>query len=111
MRVGALIGLVEGKLFGDKEGVAVGRVVSPTLDGDKLGDKDDEDGAKRPVTFTFNGGPGSASLWLHMGGVGPKRVVLKDDGTATAAPYSYVPNEFSWLDKTDLVFIDPVSTG
>jgi len=73
--------------------------------------KDDEDGAKRPVTFTFNGGPGSASLWLHMGGVGPKRVVLKDDGTATAAPYSYVPNEFSWLDKTDLVFIDPVSTG
>ncbi|MFY9164342.1 S10 family peptidase [Aquirufa antheringensis] len=73
--------------------------------------KDDEDGAKRPVTFTFNGGPGSASLWLHMGGVGPKRVVLKDDGTATAAPYSYIPNEFSWLDKTDLVFIDPVSTG
>ncbi|UAJ14341.1 S10 family peptidase [Aquirufa lenticrescens] len=73
--------------------------------------KDDEEGAKRPVTFTFNGGPGSASLWLHMGGVGPKRVVLKDDGTATAAPYSYVPNEFSWLDKTDLVFIDPVSTG
>jgi carboxypeptidase C (cathepsin A) len=73
--------------------------------------KDEEDGAKRPVTFTFNGGPGSASLWLHMGGVGPKRVVLKDDGTATAAPYSYVPNEFSWLDKTDLVFIDPVSTG
>jgi carboxypeptidase C (cathepsin A) len=73
--------------------------------------KDDEDGVKRPVTFTFNGGPGSASLWLHMGGVGPKRVVLKDDGTATAAPYSYVPNEFSWLDKTDLVFIDPVSTG
>lgn len=73
--------------------------------------KDDEDGAKRPVTFTFNGGPGSASLWLHMGGVGPKRVVLKDDGTATAAPYSYVPNEYSWLDKTDLVFIDPVSTG
>jgi carboxypeptidase C (cathepsin A) len=73
--------------------------------------KDGEDAGKRPVTFTFNGGPGSASLWLHMGGVGPKRVVLKDDGTATAAPFTYVPNEFSWLDKTDLVFIDPVSTG
>jgi len=73
--------------------------------------KEGEDVAKRPVTFTFNGGPGSASLWLHMGGVGPKRVVLKDDGTATAAPFTYVPNEFSWLDKTDLVFIDPVSTG
>ena len=73
--------------------------------------KDGEDAGKRPITFTFNGGPGSASLWLHMGGVGPKRVVLKDDGTATAAPFTYVPNEFSWLDKTDLVFIDPVSTG
>ena len=73
--------------------------------------KDGEDAGKRPVTFTFNGGPGSASLWLHMGGVGPKRVLLKDDGTATAAPFTYVPNEFSWLDKTDLVFIDPVSTG
>jgi len=73
--------------------------------------KEGEDAGKRPVTFTFNGGPGSASLWLHMGGVGPKRVLLKDDGPATAAPYSYIPNEFSWLDKTDLVFIDPVSTG
>ncbi len=73
--------------------------------------KEGEDAGKRPITFTFNGGPGSASLWLHMGGVGPKRVVLKDDGTATAAPFTYVPNEFSWLDKTDLVFIDPVSTG
>ena len=73
--------------------------------------KEGEDAGKRPITFTFNGGPGSASLWLHMGGVGPKRVVVKDDGTATAAPFTYVPNEFSWLDKTDLVFIDPVSTG
>ena len=73
--------------------------------------KEGEDAGKRPITFTFNGGPGSASLWLHMGGMGPKRVVLKDDGTATAAPFTYVPNEFSWLDKTDLVFIDPVSTG
>jgi carboxypeptidase C (cathepsin A) len=65
--------------------------------------KEGEDAGKRPVTFTFNGGPGSASLWLHMGGVGPKRVLLKDDGSATAAPYTYIPNEFSWLDKTDLV--------
>jgi len=48
--------------------------------------KEGEDAGKRPVTFTFNGGPGSASLWLHMGGVGPKRVLLKDDGSATAAP-------------------------
>ena len=73
--------------------------------------KDGEDVAKRPVTFTFNGGPGSSSVWLHMGAVGPKRVFLKDDGTATAPPYQVVNNEYTWLDRTDLVFIDPVSTG
>lgn len=73
--------------------------------------KDNEEPAKRPVTFTFNGGPGSASLWLHLGAIGPKRVLLKDDGTATAPPYKWVNNEYSWLDQTDLVFIDPVSTG
>lgn len=73
--------------------------------------KEGEDESKRPITFTFNGGPGSASLWLHMGGVGPKRVVLDDEGNAIPAPYKIISNEYSWLDKTDLVFIDPVSTG
>lgn len=73
--------------------------------------KENDPSISRPITFTFNGGPGSASLWLHMGGVGPKRVLLKDDGTAIPAPYQYISNEYSWLDKTDLVFIDPVSTG
>jgi carboxypeptidase C (cathepsin A) len=73
--------------------------------------KDGEEEAKRPITFTFNGGPGSSSVWLHMGGVGPRRVQLADDGTALPPPYHFVNNEFSWLDKTDLVFIDPVSTG
>lgn len=73
--------------------------------------KDGEDVSKRPVTFTFNGGPGSSSVWLHMGAIGPKRVLLKDDGTATAPPYQVVNNEYSWLDRSDLVFIDPVSTG
>ena len=73
--------------------------------------KKGEAAANRPITFTFNGGPGSSSVWLHMGGLGPKRVLLKDDGTATAPPYKYINNEYSWLDKTDLVFIDPVSTG
>ena len=67
--------------------------------------------AKRPVCFTFNGGPGSSSVWLHMGGLGPKRLVLKEDGTATAPPYKIVNNEYTCLDKTDLVFIDPVATG
>jgi len=73
--------------------------------------KDGEDAAKRPICFTFNGGPGSSSVWLHMGGVGPRRILLQDDGTATAPPYQVINNEYSWLDKTDLVFIDPVSTG
>lgn len=73
--------------------------------------KDGEEAGKRPVTFTFNGGPGSSSVWLHMGGIGPKRVLLNDDGLATPPPYKYINNEFTWLSKTDLVFIDPVSTG
>ncbi len=73
--------------------------------------KDNEAAAKRPVTFTFNGGPGSSSVWLHMGALGPRSVLLKDDGTAPTPPYQVVNNEYTWLDKTDLVFIDPVATG
>lgn len=73
--------------------------------------KDGEDVSKRPICFTFNGGPGSSSVWLHMGGLGPRRVLLDDDGGAMKPPYKVIPNEYSWLDKTDLVFIDPVSTG
>lgn len=67
--------------------------------------------AKRPLTFSFNGGPGSSSVWLHMGLLGPRRVRLADDGSALPPPYSLVDNEWSLLDETDLVFIDPVSTG
>ena len=66
---------------------------------------------KRPVTFLFNGGPGSGSVWLHMGAFGPKRVVIpnaKDDG---APPYPVIDNADSLLDVTDIVFIDPVGTG
>ena len=70
------------------------------------------DSSRRPVTFVFNGGPGSASLWLHMGVFGPKRVDLpsdaRDDG---APPYRVVDNPLSLLDVSDLVFIDPVGTG
>lgn len=69
------------------------------------------DPSKRPVTFSFNGGPGSSSVWLHIGVLGPKRVRMNDDGTTTPPPYSMVANDESWLDLTDLVFIDPVSTG
>ena len=74
--------------------------------------KDGADPTRRPVTFTFNGGPGSSSVWLHMGAVGPKRVNYRDDeGHAALPPYRLVDNESSLLDVTDLVFIDPVTTG
>ena len=70
-----------------------------------------EDPASRPLTFSFNGGPGSSSVWLHLGVLGPRRVLLDDDGFALRPPYKLVDNEASLLDVTDLVFIDPVSTG
>ncbi|MGA7992973.1 MAG: peptidase S10 [Thermoanaerobaculia bacterium] len=67
--------------------------------------------SRRPLTFSFNGGPGAASVWLHMGALGPKRVKMKDDGMMPAPPYGVVDNEETWLPDTDLVFIDPVGTG
>lgn len=73
--------------------------------------KENETVEKRPLTFAFNGGPGSSSVWLHMGALGPRRVKLEKDGTAPAPPYQVISNEYCWLDKTDLVFIDPVATG
>ncbi len=69
------------------------------------------DAANRPLTFSFNGGPGSSSVWMHMGLLGPKRVKLRDDGFAVPPPYELVENQYSLLDETDLVFIDPVGTG
>ncbi len=66
---------------------------------------------KRPLTFSFNGGPGSSSVWLHMGVLGPRRVDVEKDGNPIAPPYQLVDNEYSILDRTDLVFVDPVSTG
>lgn len=72
---------------------------------------DEKDLARRPVTFSFNGGPGSSSVWLHLGALGPKRVLMSDDGEAMKPPFRLVENESSWLDMTDLVFIDPVWTG
>jgi len=67
--------------------------------------------ADRPVCFAFNGGPGSASLWLHLGALGPKRVLVPDDGAAARAPYALVDNPQTWFDHFDLVFIDPPHTG
>ncbi|HLX24992.1 MAG TPA: hypothetical protein VKR38_16710 [Usitatibacter sp.] len=65
----------------------------------------------RPVTFSFNGGPGSSSVWLHLGLLGPKRVELEGEGAAPRPPGKMIPNEFSLLDASDLVFVDPVGTG
>ncbi|MBK7261975.1 MAG: peptidase S10 [Rubrivivax sp.] len=65
----------------------------------------------RPVCFAFNGGPGSASIWLHLGALGPKRVVVPDDGSAARAPFQVVDNPLTWFDHFDLVFIDPPHTG
>jgi carboxypeptidase C (cathepsin A) len=67
--------------------------------------------ATRPITFLFNGGPGSSSVWLHLGAFGPRRAVLNDDGKNVAPPYRLVDNEATLVEQTDLVFIDPVSTG
>jgi len=67
--------------------------------------------AARPVTFCFNGGPGSSSVWLHLGALGPRRVKMNADGTLPPPPFGLVDNEYSILDGSDLVFIDPVATG
>jgi len=75
-----------------------------TLDGVK-------DPATRPIAFVFNGGPGSSSVWLHMGAWGPRRVVMTEEGFSVKPPFGLADNDNSLLDVTDLVFIDPVSTG
>ncbi|MGA2965746.1 MAG: peptidase S10 [Terriglobales bacterium] len=77
--------------------------VAYTLDG--------QDAAKRPLTFAFNGGPGSASVWLHMGALGPKRVVLQPNGFMPAAPYRLEDNPDTLLDRSDIVMVDAMSTG
>jgi carboxypeptidase C (cathepsin A) len=77
--------------------------VAYTLDG--------EDASKRPLTFAFNGGPGSASIWLHMGALGPRKVVLKPDGFMPPSPYRVEDNPYTLLDKSDLVLIDAIGTG
>lgn len=73
--------------------------------------KSDTKGAPRPVTFLYNGGPGSSTVWLHMGAFGPRRVVTAEDVHTPAAPYSIVNNDYCLLDVSDLVFVDAPGTG
>ncbi|MHB1056983.1 MAG: S10 family peptidase [Rhodanobacter sp.] len=102
------------------------KAVAGTLILHGSGDKEDEpqvsmfyvayfkkgaDASKRPVTFIYNGGPGSATVWLHMGAFGPKRVVTSDDSHTPAAPYGLVNNDYSLLDASDVVFIDAPGAG
>jgi carboxypeptidase C (cathepsin A) len=77
--------------------------VAYTLDGQEV--------SKRPLTFAFNGGPGSASIWLHMGALGPRRVVLDPEGFLPPAPYGVQDNPYTLLDKSDLVLVDAIGTG
>src|SRR5262249_49581775 len=69
------------------------------------------DTTRRPITFAYNGGPGSSSIWLHMGALGPRRIVTADAGPTPAPPYRVLENDPSTLDVSDLVMIDPVGTG
>src|SRR5438552_1916188 len=72
---------------------------------------DGQDASKRPLTFAFNGGPGSATIWLHMGALGPRHVALSADGFLPAAPYHVEDNPHTLLDKSDLVMVDAIGTG
>lgn len=108
---GTMILKEEAEKRGEKEGEAEGEkpraaifFIAYTRDGI-------DDRHTRPITFSFNGGPGSSSVWLHLGLLGPRRVLLDDEGFAYPPPYRLVDNHHSLLDHTDLVFIDPVSTG
>ena len=67
--------------------------------------------ASRPITFLYNGGPGSSTAWLHMGAFGPRRFVTANNSHTAAAPYTVVSSEYSLLDVSDLVFIDAPGTG
>ena len=89
----------------NEQGEAEARIFYIAYTLDDAGDR-----AKRPLMFSFNGGPGSASVWLHLGALGPRRVEMPDV-VIPGPPYRLVDNAQTWLDKTDLVFIDPVGTG
>lgn len=95
----------------EKEGAAEGEKPRATVFFIAYTRDDVTELSARPITFSFNGGPGSSSVWLHLGALGPRRVVMTDLGDLPPPPYRLADNEYSLLDVTDLVFIDPVGTG
>lgn len=113
---GTLVLKEEAEKKGDNEGENEGEKPKATIffiaytrdDGPGYGEAER---SKRPLTFSFNGGPGSSSVWLHLGVLGPRRVQMGDAGNLLPPPYQLSDNPYSLLDVTDLVFIDPVSTG
>ncbi len=108
---GTIILKEEAEKIGEKAGEAEGEKPKASVFFIAYTRDDVPDKTRRPLTFSFNGGPGSSSVWLHLGLLGPRRVVMQDDGGLPPPPYRLTDNEFSLLDVTDLVFIDPVSTG
>jgi len=108
---GTMVLKEEAEKKGEKEGEAEGEKPRASIFFVAYIRDEVEDRRKRPITFSFNGGPGSSSVWLHLGLLGPRRVLLDDEGFAFPPPYELVDNAYSLLDQTDLVFIDPVSTG
>ncbi len=108
---GTIVLREESEKSGENAGESEGEKARATMFFVAYTRRDAGDPAKRPITFSFNGGPGSSSVWLHLGVLGPRRVWLDDTGNLPPPPYRLEDNAHSLLDQTDLVFIDPVSTG
>lgn len=108
---GTIVLKEEAEKKGDKEGEAEGEKPKAAVFFTAYTRTEVDDVTQRPITFSFNGGPGSSSVWLHLGLLGPRRVELDEVGNLPPPPYRLIDNAYSLLDQTDLVFIDPVSTG
>jgi carboxypeptidase C (cathepsin A) len=108
---GTLVLKEEAEKEGDEAGISEGEKPRASVFFIAYTRDDTPDPRARPITFSFNGGPGSASVWMHLGVLGPRRVLLDEIGNLPPPPYRLVENEHSLLDVSDLVFIDPISTG
>jgi carboxypeptidase C (cathepsin A) len=108
---GTLVLKEESEKTGDKAGESEGEKPKASIFFVAYTRNDVDDKLRRPITFSFNGGPGSSSVWLHLGALGPRRVQMNDVGNLLPPPYGLADNPQSILDVTDLVFIDPMLTG